>query len=212
MTRNGLLGLCIAALLAAAAPVRAQHVAVGGRLGIVGGAVWFEDLESDDMMQPLPGLQAGGVLAWRPNAILGLQAELWLVQKGWTESRPGAGRRLTYVELPLLLTLTAPWRTAPQLVAGASASLELGCSVTGVPEAGSVRCDDPRVAWRRSSAQLATWMGLGVRRRFGARHLDVQVLGTLNLTNLNRETLPRGYTRLFGLAVSATYVVPLGGR
>lgn len=190
----------------------AQDVAVGGRLGLVGGAVWFEDEESNDLMQPMPGLQIGGVAAYRSRSIVSLQAELWYVQKGWTETRAGGGRRLAYVELPLLLTVTAPWRTAPQLVAGASGSFELGCSVTGVPEVGSVSCDDPRVEWHRRKAQVATWLGFGVRRRFGRSHLDVQLLGNLNLTSVNREPLPRGFTRLFAFAVSAAYVVPLGGR
>ena len=214
MARRRPAGLVCAILccVAAAQPLPAQDLAVGGRLGIVGGAVWFEDLEAADMMQPMPGLQIGGVLTYHPRSVVSLQAELWYAQKGWTEARPGAGRRLSYVELPVLLTVTAPWKTAPQLIAGVSGSLELGCSVVGVPELGSVSCDDPRVAWHRRKAHLGTWFGLGVRRRFGANHLDVQLLADVNFTNVNRETLPRGFTRLFAFAVSATYVVPLGGR
>lgn len=213
MVRHGFMAASLVALLAAAAaPLHAQDLGVGGRLGIVGGAVWFEDRESIDIMQPMPGLQVGVVVAYRARSAVSLQAELWYVQKGWTESRPGAGRRLSYVELPVFVTVTAPWKTAPQLVAGVSGGLELGCSVVGAPEAGSVSCDDPRVAWRRRTAQFGVWLGLGVRRRFGARRFDLQLLGNLNLSDLNRETLPRGYTRLFSVAVSATYVVPLGGR
>jgi hypothetical protein len=51
-----------------------------------------------------------------------------------------------------------------------------------------------------------------VRRKLGSSHLSVQLLGSLNLTNLNRESLPLRYTRLFSLAASAVYVVALGGR
>jgi hypothetical protein len=178
----------------------------------VGGEALFESKEATDLQQPMPGLQIGGVAAYRWHSLLGLQAELWYVQKGWIETRAGGGRRLSYVELPLFLTLTAPWTTAPQLLAGASGSFELGCSVTGVPDVGSASCDDPRVEWHHRKAQLATWGGIGVRRRVGASRLDVQLLLSLNLTNLNREPLPLGYTRLFSLAVSAAYTVPLGGR
>ena len=81
-------------------------------------------------MRPMPGLQIGGVAAYRPEVVVSLQAELLYVQEGWTETRADGGRRLAYVELPLLLTVTAPWKTAPQLIVGASASRELskpGC-------------------------------------------------------------------------------------
>ncbi len=137
--------ICAALLTVAAGRLDAQDVSIGGRLGLVGGAVWFEDEEGNDMNRPRAGLQIGGVVAYRSRSILSMQAELWYVQKGWTETQGGGGRRLTYVELPLLLTVTAPWKTAPQLLAGASASLELGCSVTGVRGVGSVGCNDPQV-------------------------------------------------------------------
>lgn len=192
--------------------LQAQDVSIGARLGLVGGEVLFEHKESNDLQHPAPGLQIGGVVAYRPRSALGLQAELWYVQKGWIEAQAGGGRRLTYVELPVFVTLTAPWTTAPQLLAGVSGSLELGCAVTGVPDVGSVSCDDPRVEWHHGKAQFATWAGFGVRRRLGSSHLDVQLLGSLNLTNLNRESLPLGYTKLFALAASAVYVVALGAR
>jgi hypothetical protein len=212
-SRKGFTATVTVVLLAAAVGgLRAQNLSVGGRVGVVGGEVWFEHKESNDLQQPLPGLQIGGVAAYRSRSVLGLQAELWYVQKGWIETRAGGGRRLSYVELPLFLTLTAPWTTAPQLLVGASGSLELGCWVTGVPDVGSVRCDDPRVEWRHMKAQFATWAGVGVRRRVGASHFTLQLLLSLNLTNLNREPLPLGYTRLFSLAVSAVYLVPVGGR
>jgi len=211
MTREGLIApVSVVLLTVVVGPLHAQDISVGGRLGVVGGEVLFENKESNDLQQPLPGLQIGVVAAYRPQSVLGLQAELWYVRKGWIETRAGGGRRLSYVELPLFLTLTGPWTTAPQLLAGASGSLELGCSVTGVPNVGSVSCDDPRVEWHHRKAQFATWAGAGVRRRVGAGHLDLQLLVSLNVTNLNREPLPPGYTRLLSLAASAVYVVPLG--
>jgi len=213
MSRNRLSAPIVAVLLAVGAGrLSAQDVSIGGRLGLVGGAVWFEDEEANDIIKPMLGLQIGGVAAYRPQSVVSLQAELWYVQKGWAETRAGGGRRLTYLELPLLLTVTAPWKTAPQLIAGASASLELGCSVTGVPDVGSVSCDHPRVEWHHRKAQVATWLGIGVRRQLGRGHLAAQLLGSLNLTNVSRERLPRGFSRLLSLAVSAAYVVPLGER
>jgi hypothetical protein len=199
-------------LMVAGERLGAQDISVGGRLGAVAGAVFFEDTEANDLMHPWLGLQIGGAAGLRFSSILSMQAELWYVQKGWTETEADGGRRLTYVELPLFIAVTAPWRTAPQLVAGASVSLELACAVTGVPEVGSVGCDDPRVEWHHATTQFGTWAGLGLRRWFGASHLDIQLLVNLNLTNLNREPLPRGYTRLLSGVVSAAYLVPIGGK
>ena len=162
------------------------------------------------MQEPVLGLQLGGVAVFRPRSTLSVQTELWYIQKGWTETPDGGSRRLSYVELPVFLTVSAPWRTAPQLIAGVSGSLELGCSVHGMTGE-SVSCDDDRVAWNRSSAQFGTWLGLGARHRFSRGTLAVHLLGNLNLTSVTNESLPRGYTRLFSLALSASYVIPLGG-
>ena len=192
------------------ATASAQSLSVGGRLGFVGGSVWFEDEEANDMKQPMPSIQVGGVLAYRPTSIFTLHTELWYLQKGWTETDAGGGRRLAYVELPLLMALTAPWNTAPQLLAGVSVGFELACSVTGV-DMGSVSCDDARVEWHRAKAQLGTWFGLGLERRLARGRLDFQLLGNLNVTSVNRESLPRGYARLFAASISVAYVIPIGG-
>ncbi|NIM48960.1 MAG: hypothetical protein GTO22_06840, partial [Gemmatimonadales bacterium] len=80
-----------------------------------------------------------------------------------------------------------------------------------VPDVGSVGCDDPRVEWQHEKVQFGTWVGLGLRQRLGASQLHIQLLGNLHLTNVNREALPRGYTRPFCVALSAAYVIPIGG-
>jgi hypothetical protein len=203
--------VCIALTAVTAGHLDAQDLSIGGRLGLVGGVVWFEDDEANDMNKPRAGFQIGGAVAYRPRSVISTQAELWYVQKGWKETQGGGGRRLTYVELPLFVTVTAPWKTAPQLIAGASVGLELGCSVTGVRGVGSVSCDDPLVEWQHTKAQFGTWLGLGVRRRLGSSHFDVQLLANFNLTDLNREPVPPGYARLMSATVSASYAVALGG-
>lgn len=213
MTHGGRpVAICAIVFTLGAGHLGAQDISLGGRLGAVASIGWFDDDESNDVIKPLFGFQIGPAAEYRWTSKLSLQAELWYVRKGWTETPAGGGRRLSYVELPLFLTLTAPWWTAPHLLVGASASLEVGCAVTGVPEVGSVSCDDPRVEWRRTTAQLGAWAGLGVQRQLGASHLDVQLLGNFNLTNLNREPLPRGRGRLISVIASATYMVPFGRR
>jgi hypothetical protein len=187
-----------------------QSLSVGGSVGFVAGAVWFEADESNEWW-PKPGFRVGGVAAYEVSRILSLHAELAYVQKGWTEHNAGGGRRLTYLEVPVLLALRAPWTTAPELLAGPSVSFELGCSVTGVPDVGSVSCDDARVAWHREKTQVGMWFGLGLRRGGGRRRLDVQLLFNLGITDLNRETLPRGYSKLLALSLSVAYTIPLGG-
>lgn len=202
---------CVAFLTIAAGRVGAQDFSIGGRLGLVGGAVSFENNEFGDFDYPITGLQIGGVTAYHMGSVFSLQAELWFVQKGWIETLGSGGRRLSYLEVPLIVTVTAPWKTAPQLLAGASVGIELACSVTGMPHVGCVSCSDTRVEWLHRKLQFATWCGIGVRQQFGASQLQVQFLFNYNLTNLNREPLPRGYTRLFCGAVSVAYLVPIGG-
>ena len=211
-TRPHLASAAVALILLACADasLRAQAVSVGGRLGLAGGAVLFEDDEANDMQEPVLGLQLGGVAVFRPQSTFSLQTELWYIQKGWTETPDGGSRRLSYVELPVFLTVSAPWRTAPQLIAGVSGSLELGCSVHSMTGE-SVSCDDDRVAWNRSTAQFGTWLGLGARHRFSRGILALHLLGNLNLTSVTNESLPRGYTRLLTFALSASYLIPLGG-
>jgi len=202
---------CIVLLTVTAGRIGAQDLSIGGRLGVVGGGVLFEENEFGDFDYPLAGLQIGGVAAYRLGSVLSLQAELWYVQKGWTETLGSGGRRLSYLEMPLLVVVTAPWKTAPQLLAGASVGIELACSVTDMPHVGCVSCSDDRVKWLHRKLQFATWFGLGVRRRFGASQLQAQVLFNYNLTNLNREPLPRGYTRLLSGVVTVAYLAPIGG-
>jgi len=205
------MAFCVVFLAVSPERVDAQDLSIGGRLGVVGGGVSFEENEFGDFDYPLAGLQIGGVAAYRLGSVLSLQAELWYVQKGWIETLGSGGRRLSYLEMPLLVVVTAPWKTAPQLLAGASVGIELACSVTDMPHVGCVSCSDDRVKWLHRKLQFATWFGFGVRRRFGASQLQIQFLGNYNLTNLNREPLPRGYTRLLSGALSVAYLVPLGG-
>ena len=118
---------------------------------------------------------------------------------------------MTYLELPLLVSVNAPWTTSPHVLAGPSLSFELSCSVTGAPEVGSVGCGESQVAWERAKAQLGLWFGFGLGRRLGKGKLALQFMGNLSLTDLNHEALPRGYIRLVAVTASAAYQISLGG-
>jgi hypothetical protein len=200
----------LSALLLCPIPATAQ-LAVGGRFGVNNSAALFEDEHSGERIDAQPGPVFSGILAYRPNAILSLQLELTFIQKGWAEPQTGGGRRLSYLEVPLLLSVNAPWTVSPHLLFGPSVSLEVGCSVTGVPDVGTLGCGEPEVAWERSKTQVGLWFGLGVGRRLGRGRLALQLMGNVGLTDLNREALPRGYITLVAATGTVVYQVPLGG-
>jgi len=187
-----------------------QNLSLGAKVGISNSTALFEDEQSGDTISDRRGFQIGGVVEYELNSVLGLQLELTLLQKGWTEPGTGGERKLTYLDLPLLLSINAPWRTSPQLLVGPSLSYELGCSVTGVPDAGEVSCSDPRVAWERDKFLVGIGLGLGLRQRVGHGRLGVQFLGNVGLTDMNREALPRGYIRLVSVTASVVYDISLG--
>jgi len=189
----------------------AQSVSIGGRLGITNSAALFADQNSGDRIDDRRGFQIGGVIGYQLNPILSLQLEVSYLQKGWAEFETGGDRKLTYLELPLLLSINAPWTTSPHLLAGPSVSYELSCSVTGVPHVGQVSCGDPRVEWDREKFQLGLWFGLGLGRWLGTSKLDLQFLGNISLTDMNNEALPPGYIRLVAVTATATYKISLGG-
>jgi hypothetical protein len=203
--------VCIAVLAAAGGCLSAQDISVGGRLGFVGAAAKFEDDEAD-RIDASTGLQIAGFAAYDLGSILSVQLELSYIQKGWAEGQTGGARKLSYLELPLLVTIGAPWNTSPHLVAGPAVSFELTCTVTGIPGVGSTGCRDPQVAWDRAKTHLGVWFGLGLGRRLGNNRLDLQLMGNVTLTDLNREELPRGYISLLTATASVAYKTSLWSR
>ena len=125
--------------------------------------------------------------------------------------RTGGGRKLTYLELPLLLGIRAPWKISPQLLVGPSLSYEVQSSVTGVSGVGTVSGSDPRVAWERERFLPGIWFGIGVGKQLNRGRLTLRFMGNVSLTNINREALPSGYVRLITVTTSVTYKIPLGG-
>ena len=193
-------------------PIQAHaQLSVGGRFGVNNSAALFEDEHSGDRIGARPGPVLSGLAAYQLNSIFSLQLELMFIQKGWEEPETGGGRRLTYLEVPLLLSVNAPWTISPHLLAGPSVSFELGCSVTGVPDVGSVSCGESEVAWERAKTHLGLWFGLGVGHRLGKGKLALQFMGNLGLTDLNQEALPRGHITLVAVTASVAYQISLGG-
>ncbi len=191
--------------------VVAQQLSLGGRVGFGAANALFEDEHSGDRIDPRMAPLLGAVAAYQLSSIVSLHAELLYSQKGWVEFQTGGGRRLSYLQLPVLFGLDAPWRTSPHLLVGPSIGFELACSITDVPGVGSVGCDDEQVAWDRAKVQYGVWVGLGLGRWFGEGKLDLQLLGDFSLTDTNREPLPSGYLRFANVMLSASYRTLLGG-
>ena len=201
--------VCLA-LLFCPAITASQHFHVGGRLGVGFGALAFEDDESSGRAGINVGQRLGGLFSYQLNSVFGVQLELAYARRGWTEGENGAGRKLSYLQLPLLFVLSAPWNTAPQLIVGPAMSYEVGCSVSGIARLGSVSCGNSRVEWSRNKTQVGVQVGLGIRTPFRGGKLEFQLVGDIGVRNTINETLPRGYNRLIVVMMSAVYKIPIG--
>ena len=172
------------------ASAQIKSLSLGARLGINNSSAFFEDEQAGDRIDSRGGLQFGGVVGYELNSILALQLELLFIEKGWKEQGTGGERKLTYLDLPLLLAISTPWKTSPQLLVGPSLSYELSCSVRGVPGVGVVSGNDPRVEWEREKFLLGIWFGLGLSRQLGNGKLGLQFLGNISLTAGTSDPLP----------------------
>lgn len=206
----GAVGVCLLQCLASG-PLTAQQLSLGGRVGFGAANAVFQDSHSGDRIDPRPAPLLGGTVAYELSSVVSLHAELLYTHRGWAEFQTGGGRRLYYLQVPLLLGLSAPWRTTPHLLVGPSIGFELGCAVTDVPDLGTMSCEDPAVAWDRAKVQYGVWIGLGLGRRIGSGRLDLQLLGDYGFTDMNREPIPIGYLRFANVMLSASYRTTLGG-
>jgi hypothetical protein len=206
---TGLVAAVLMPLLCA--PGWAQTNMLGARAGTGMAVAFFEDEFSNDRIDPLLGLQFGVIASHRLTRTVALRAEALYTRKGWTEFVTGGGRRLTYLEFPLMLEIRVPWKVSPHLLVGPSASLEIGCAITGVPEVGSVSCDDPQVEWDRAKLLVGGVVGIGVSPPLGRGVLHLELLANIGLTDANRERLPVGYMKFAAAILSLGYTVPIGG-
>lgn len=182
-----------------------QSLSLGGKVGVGAGTLLFQDPESSDRAGLHVGLRLGGLLAYDLNSFLALQLEMSYASRGWTEGQNGTGRSLSYVQMPLVLMVSAPWKTSPHLLVGPAISYEVGCSVSGIADIGSVSCSDSRVDWVRNKTQVGIHVGLGIGRPLRGGRLEFQMVGDIALRSSINETLPHGYNRLIVLMLSASY-------
>lgn len=187
-----------------------QPLSLGGRVGVGVSTLLFEDPESADRAGLHVGPRLGGLLEYHLNSFLSLQLEMSYASSGWTEGQNGAGRRLSYIQVPLVLVTSLPWKTSPHFLIGPAVSQEVGCSVTGIAEVGSVACSDSRVQWDRNHTQVGLHLGFGAGRPSMGGKLEFQIVGDFGLRNSVTETLPHGYNRLVVVMLSASYKVQVG--
>ena len=202
--------VCLA-LLFCPAVTASQSFFAGGRLGIGLGTVAFEDDEAAGRAGINVGQRFGGLVGYDLSSVFSVQLELAYTSRGWPEGKSGGGRKLSYIQLPLLFVVRAPWKTSPHLLVGPAVSFEVGCKVSGIPEIGSVGCADSRVQWDRNKTLFGVHVGLGIGRPLRNGKVEFQLAGDISLRNTITERLPRGFNRLFVLMASATYKIPIGG-
>lgn len=182
-------------LLAGAGPAHAQ----GLSLGVEGGAT-FADLDVSDGDADLgsqTGFRVAGVARYGFGGMFGVQTGVGYSQKGAeddTDPTATTNIDLSYIEVPVLLTLdipTGPAPVSPRLFAGPQVSFESTCEL-GIESGGTsvnVDCDDPSVgeaALDTKSTDVSLVFGGGLDFGLGGP-LSVTLDGRydLGLTDIN---------------------------
>jgi hypothetical protein len=171
-----------------AAPVSAQDRAVAGFYG----GVNFAKFGGDDVsnVDTRTGFQAGVFASFPLGKMIALMPGVAYSQEG-TGVDVGGGVtgtfKLDYIEVPLLLKLSAPLQgnsnLRPYFVAGPSLGFQVGCKLRA--ESGSqsaeADCDDPTVNLKTKSVQAGLTFGagleisrlfLGLRYQLGLTSID----------------------------------------
>jgi len=166
-----------ATLLLSAAPARSQGLGIG----VEGGPTFadFSVSEGGADLESRTGFRVAGVLRYGFAGPLGLQTGVGLAQKGTSLSTTDADYRVSYIEIPLLITATipAPAAVSPRVFVGSQVGIESSCEISGlsgVPDA--VDC----TAQEAGEAGLDT-KSTNVDLVFGGG-LDFQLSGPLTLT------------------------------
>src|SRR4051812_48541638 len=152
--------LVLAALVLAAAPMRAQSavgVASHPRFGVIGG-VNFATITETESTDPLTGVYAGLQLVLPRNDVISLQLEVAWSQRGvhapGSDSASGAPLDVTlhndYVEMPILIRLDSPLALGihpigvlPFLVIGPSLGVSVRCTIERTATDGGATSTSP---------------------------------------------------------------------
>lgn len=202
MTRSSLV---LAALVLAAAPMRAQSVAGVAshtRFGVIGG-VNFATITETKSTDPLTGVYAGLQLVLPRNEIVSLQLEAAWSQRGvhapGSDSASGAPLDVTlhndYVEMPILIRLESPLALGihpigviPFLVVGPSFGVSVHCTIARAPADGSTSASpDSQVcdtALGVKTFDFGAVAGAGFAAPVGSRAFTVSARYTLGLEDV----------------------------
>jgi len=207
----------LAALLVLAPPAAGQGLEIGAEAGLNLADLSVEDDEGNTETETRTGLRVGAVMRWSFSSLLGLQAGGYYSEKGATAVEAGTDLAidLTYVEVPLLLTLsvpTGPSPLAPRVYAGPQIAFESSCDLEGTSGPVSVSTSCEQAAEEGIGLDPATDVGLvfggglDVAAGPGAFTLDARYdLGLVDINDFEgTEDLK---TRTF--SVSAGYLIGL---
>jgi len=192
-----------AALLVTAAPTQGQGLGIG-----VQGGPTFADLSvsngGDVDLSSRTGFQVAGVLRYGFGGPLGIQTGVGLAQKGATAPPSETGLQqdvdynLSYVEVPLLLTVTVPTPGAvsPRVYGGGQVSIESTCEIATEAQgvSGTVDCTADALGENALNTESTTYglvFGGGVDFDLGGP-LAITLDGRydLGLTDINDVTDP----------------------
>lgn len=182
-------------LLAGSAPAHAQGLSIGAEAGATFADLSVSDGDADLGSQT--GFRVAGVARYGFGGMFGIQTGVGLSQKGaedTTDPAATANIDLSYIEVPVLLTLdipTGPAPVNPRLFAGPQVSFESSCELTGESGGTSVSLDCADAAFDTKSTDFSLVLGGGLD--FGlAGPLSITVDGRydLGLTDINDVTDP----------------------
>lgn len=166
-----------AALLLSAAPARSQGIGIG----VEGGPTFadFSVSEGGADLGSKTGFRVAGVLRYGFGGPLGLQTGVGLAQKGASASTEDIDYKVSYIEIPLLITATipAPAAVSPRVYVGSQVGIESQCEISGLSGvSGAVDCTADELgeaAFDTKSTNVDVVFGGG---------LDFQLSGPLTLT------------------------------
>jgi hypothetical protein len=205
------MSLALGLSLAGTKVTLAQEVSIGIRGGLNAAYTIFE-VEERSSREVRPGLILGGVFSYPLRSWMAIQAEILYAEKGWAAAEQEGGRRVSYLEVPILLRLQHSGRLLPHVLMGPSFGIEVGCSFDEMAGTGRVDCDHPLISLDRPTLDTGFMVGAGLGRAVRSGTLFFDALLSIGLTDVNREPLPWGAQTNIALSLSLAYTVGLGGE
>jgi len=186
---------------------------LGVRVGMTLSTVRFEDPNANNQTEIRTGFHMGAGASVALGSHLDLEA-LLLFSQGGFGGRGGhpASLRTGYLELPLVVSVRAPWQVSPHLSLGIAPRVLVHCALGQVGVVGNAGCDDPVVGAGWGRFDLASLVGMGLSFGMGGGSVVLDGMVGWGLLDVKSDPLPPGWARSADVRVSTAYRLPLGER